>query len=342
MLMVGLKSIKDSNAHVGNTVEEFLGSSKIKKGNLAASMDVSRNTFTQLLQKEEWPDESIMRLIDSVNKLTPNGDLLNSLKLFPLAIPAFLEVGKGVVNGLVGRTIKVGLKDIFTEVIEKHEFKENLVVDGSLGQGNAARSVWLGIRDNRISKNGFSEGVYVVLLFDSKGEYAYLSIAYAVSDKEEDKLEAMAKVPAAKIMEVIEGDSRYQGIQPGAIDLGDTVGTTAEKYEKSVIVSKKYSIKEIDEAVIKEDLSLLLELFYDFVFEDYFEVLEQVLLEGEEKEEKSPNTKPNKKGKTKSTIDPELHRKLLAAKAEHNNRVGKAAEEFVYNREIEKLKQAGY
>ncbi|MGE7948162.1 MrcB family domain-containing protein [Lysinibacillus sp. NPDC093688] len=341
--MVGLKSVKDSNVHVGNLVEEFLESSKIKKGNIAVSMGVSRNTFTQLLQKEEWPDEVIMKFIVSVNELTPNGEMINSLKLFPIAIPAFLEVGKGVVNGLVGRTIKIGLKAIFTEAKKQHEFKDNLVVDGSLGQGNAARSVWIGIRDNRISENGFSEGVYIVLLFDSKGEFAYLSIAFAVSDKEEDKLEAMAKVPATKIMEVIEGDLRYKGIEPGSIDLGDTAGTTAEKYEKSVIVSKKYTVKDIVKEVLEEDLSLLLELFYDFVFEDYFEVFENTSLEDKEgNEEKSSNNKQNKKGKSNSTIDPETYKKLLAAKAEHNNKVGKEAEEFVYNLEIANLKKAGY
>ncbi|GEL05480.1 MrcB family domain-containing protein [Rummeliibacillus stabekisii] len=341
--MVGLKSVEESNIHVGNLVERFLESSKIKKGNLAVSMGISRNSLTQLLQNEVWSDEVIMQFINSVNELTPNDDLLNSLKLFPIGIPAFLEVGKSVVNGLVGRTIKVGLKHIFTEVIKQHEFKENLVVDGSLGQGNAARSVWIGMRDNRISKNGFSEGVYIVLLFDSKGEFAYLSIAFAVSDKEEDMLEAMAAVSATKIMEVIEGDVRYKGIQPGSIDLGDTAGTTAEKYEKSVIVSKKYAVKDIHKAVLEEDLSLMLELFYDFIFEDYFEVLELTLLEDKEgNEEKASKNKSNKKSKTNSTIDPETHKKLLAAREEHNNRIGREAEAFIYNLEISNLKKAGY
>ncbi|UZN01369.1 DUF3578 domain-containing protein (plasmid) [Lysinibacillus sp. MHQ-1] len=135
----------------------------------------------------------------------------------------------------------MGLVDIFENVIEEHSFKSNLIVQGSVGQGNAARSVWVGIRDDRISKFGFSAGVYVVLLFDSKGEFAYLSIAYAVSDKDVSKLESMAEIPAKKIMEAIEGDERYAGIQPGSIDLGETTGTVAADYEKSVIVSKKIS-----------------------------------------------------------------------------------------------------
>lgn len=346
--MVGLESIRSNGVHVGKLLEEYLKSSKIKKGDFAKEIDVSRNTLTQNLQTADWTNERILKAVDVANELTLNGDLLSGLKLFPIAIPAFLEGRKGVVTGLVGRTIKTGLKDLFSEVTDIHEFKDNLIVDGSLGQGNAARSVWIGVRDDRISKNGFSEGVYVVLLFDSNGENAYLSIAYAVSDKDAKNLEAMAKVPAQKIMKVIEGDSRYEGILPGAIDLGDTEGTVAEDYEKSVIVSKKYTVTNIDKETLKKDLSLLLSLFYDFVFEDYFEVLEESLLREDsddtkgQDEEESTSKKSTKKGKSKSKIDPDLHKKLLAAKAEHNNKVGKEAEEFVYNYKVQQLIDSGY
>jgi len=49
-----------------------------------------------------------------------------------------------------------------------------------------------------------------------------------------------------------------------------------------------------------------------------------------------------KKGGNKySTIDLETHLKLLAAKAEHNSKVGKAAEEFVFNSKIERLISMG-
>ena len=344
--MIGLKSIEANGVKVGKIVEDFLASSKIKKGEFAEKIGMSRNTLTQSFQKDDWKDEKIVSVVEAANDLTLNKDLFSGLKLFPLAIPAFLETRKSVSNGLVGRTIKIGLKDIFTEVTDRHEYRENLVVDGSLGQGNAARSVWIGIRDNRISKNGFSEGVYVVLLFDSNGEFAYLSIAYAVSDKDAKKLELMAEVPAQKIMQVIKGDSRYEGIEPGAIDLGDTKGTVAEQYEKSVIVSKKYSVTEMDQETLKEDLALLLSLFYDFVFEDYFDVIEKALQnqdsadESEEDEEKP--AEKNKQSKSKSKIDPELHKKLLAAKAAHNDKVGKEAEAFVYQQKVQQLLDSDY
>ncbi|WP_339174815.1 DUF3578 domain-containing protein [Solibacillus sp. FSL R5-0691] len=345
--MVGLESIRNNGVNVGKLVEEFLNASKIKKGDFSRLMDISRNTLTQNLQKEDWSNEQILKTVDVINELTLNGDLVDGLKLFPIAIPAFLERKKGVVNGLVGRTIKVGLKGIFTEVTEANEFKDNLIVDASLGQGSAARSVWIGIRDDRISKSGFSEGVYVVLLFDSNGENAFLSIAYAVSDKDPKKLEEMAKVPAQKIMEVIAGDSRFEGIEPGAIDLGDTKGTVAEHYEKSVIVSKKYSVTNMDKAILKQDLSLMLELFYDFVFEDYFEVLEKTLLKNNSEGEVEQSVDSNSKqlsldSKSKSKIDPDLHKKLLAAKAEHNSKVGKEAEDFVFKQKIQQLRDSGY
>ncbi|WP_447403069.1 MrcB family domain-containing protein (plasmid) [Lysinibacillus sp. fkY74-1] len=341
--MVGLKDIKGLNIHMGNFIEEFFKSSNIKKGEVAAKMSISRNTLTSLFLKEEWPKETLESFLEAINELTPKGMCLNNLKLFPIAIPAFIEKGKGVVKGVVGQAITVGLVDIFENVIEEHSFKSNLIVQGSVGQGNAARSVWVGIRDDRISKFGFSAGVYVVLLFDSKGEFAYLSIAYAVSDKDVSKLESMAEIPAKKIMEAIEGDERYAGIQPGSIDLGETTGTVAADYEKSVIVSKKYLITDIDKTILESDVGLLLDLFYDFVFEEYFEVLEKQMMETSDETSTDDKKKTQKKKAVNkySTIDPETHLKLLAAKAEHNSKIGKLAEEFVFNSEIERLKDMG-
>lgn len=344
--MAGLESIKRNEVHVGEVVEHFLDNSKIKRGDFAKGMGVSRNTLTLMLRMEEWSNEQILKAVEVANKLTLDVDLLPSLKLFPLAIPAFIEGGRGVVDGLVGRTLSIGLKEVFSEVKEI-QLNENLTVGKSLGMGNAGRSVWIGVRDKRISKTGFSEGVYTVLLFDSNGENAYLSIAYAVSDKDKKNLETMAKLPAQKIMEVIQDDPRYEGILPGAIDLGDTEGTVAKDYEKSVIVSKKYKVIDMDKETLKSDLSLLISLFYDFVFEDYFDVLEQTFLNitSDEKESsrvEDSSKKASKKGDSKSKIDPDLHKKLLAAKAEHNNKVGKAAEEFVYNFKRQQLIESGY
>ncbi|MEH6939972.1 DUF3578 domain-containing protein [Bacillus sp. JJ664] len=341
--MVGLKDIKHSNIHIGNFIEEFLNSSILKKGDVAARMNISRNTLTSLFLKDVWPKNTLESFLGAINDLTQSGSSFDNLRLFPVAIPAFIENGKGVVNGVVGQGITVGLVNTFKGVVDEHPFNSNLVVQGSVGQGNAARSVWVGIRDNRISKHGFSSGVYVVLLFDSKGAYAYLSIAYAVSDKEVSKLESMAEIPAKKIMEAIEGDKRYAGIQPGSIDLGETSGTVAADYEKSVIVSKKYLITDIEKMQLEEDVNLLLDLFYDFVFEEYFEVLEKQMMEPSDENTTDDKKKSVKKkgGNNYSTIDPETHLKLLAAKAEHNSKVGKAAEEFVFNSEIERLMSMG-
>ncbi|MGX7595596.1 MrcB family domain-containing protein [Planococcus plakortidis] len=342
--MTGLKEI---GMHMGSFIEDFLRNSNFKKGEVAEKMNISRNTLTSLLAKDEWPKITVEKFINVIHEMTPKDGNNDNLKLFPLAIPSFIENKRAIVNGLVGQTITVGLVEMFEDVVKKHPFQENLKVQGSVGLGNAARSVWVGIRDERISKSGFSTGVYVVLLFDSKGENAYLSIAYAVSDKDINKLESMATIPATKIMGAIEGDKRYDGVQAGFIDLGDTKGTIAEKYEQSVIVSKRYKVKDMEAAILKNDTALLLNLFYDFVFEEYFEVLEQQMTDasngsfGNAADESSTRDK-RQTGKKRevakySTINPETHLKLLADKAEHNRRVGKLAEEFIYASEIEKL-----
>lgn len=334
--MSNLINLKDD----GEIVTEFLKSSKIKKGDLAEQMNMTRSKLNSLLNAPSWSPETIKTFLNAVNNLTADRHLLDNVRLFPLVIPQFLKEGKSIKNGIAGRVLKVALKEVFTNGISDHPFAKNLKVDASLGQGNAARSIWIGIRDNRISENGFSEGVYIVLLFDTTGQYAYLSIAYAVTDKKIEQLETMTDLQSKKIMRVIEGDSRYKNIRPGSISLGDTAGTTAEKYEKSVIVSKKIATSELAEESFRNDLEQFLSLFYDFVFEDYFENIEDKVNADQDIHEKDKVEK-EKKAPRRNLIDSNRYQELLEAKAKHNKMIGDAAEEFVYNAEIQKLKASG-
>lgn len=339
--MVGLNIIEESNIHIGDVIAEFVGASSIRKGDLSSQMGISRNTLNNLLGSASWPDQTILDCINSLNTLTPDSRLLSALKLFPVAIPAFLEVGLSHSNGIVGRTLKIGLKEVFESVVSNHPFSSHLIVNGSLGQGNAAHSIWLGVRDNRISEKNFEEGVYVVLLFDTTGEYAYLSIAYAVKDKSKKQLESLTHAPAEKIMQAVANDTRYQEIKKGAIDLkAPSSKSSASYYEESVIVSKKYVTREMNETQLADDLSLMISLFYDFVFDEYFETLEQSLFEDSEIPDK--NDASETKGQSRSTINAKRHREILEARAKHNQEIGQKAEEFVYNSEIQKLKDKSY
>ncbi|WP_461611961.1 MrcB family domain-containing protein [Cytobacillus kochii] len=218
-----------------------------------------------------------------------------------------------------------------------------------VGQGTAARSVWVGVRDKRISPNGFSKGVYVVALFDSTGQHLYLSIAYAVKDKTKDELSEMVKAPAKKILDVIQGDSSYDGITSGPVNLGDVKGSTAEEYEQAVIVTKHFHMLDLDEKEFLLDVNRMLDLFYDFVYEDYFKELEsEIENESPKKMDPNPTNKgrknssgKKKKGNTHSTIDPEHYEQLLEERRKHNKRVGRMAEEFVFQKEQEKLREIG-
>lgn len=315
------------------------GGVKVKA--LLQEVDVSRTTLSNILNGKNNPDDELQqKLIEGVLNASPkNSSLLMNQILFVLDMKHFQRVGKALVKGGVGNFITRKLDNVFQRAISERDDKENLLIDSSVGNGYAARSVWVSAMDKRISQQA-SQGVYVVALFDTSGENMYLSIAYAVSDKKEQQLNELVKEPRMKIMDAIEGDPNYEGVIPGPVDLGDTEGTTAERYEPSVIVTKHFRTLELNEDQLIRDINLMLNLFYDFVYEDYIDGLVKQQHKKENNKEENENSK-KKKNKKKNTIDTEKYQRLLADRMRHNKIVGEKAEEFLVQKEQERLVSLG-
>lgn len=118
-------------------------------------------------------------------------------------------------------------------------------------------------------------------------------------------------------MDAIQGDPSYKDITSGPIDLSDTEGTVAKDYEQSVIVTKKFNTLDLDLNEFLHDVNLMLSLFYDFVYEDYLEELENQIEQGNSNNDgnksstNDDDTKSKKKGNESSTIHPDHYQQLI-------------------------------
>ncbi|MEH7121526.1 DUF3883 domain-containing protein, partial [Neobacillus vireti] len=99
-----------------------------------------------------------------------------------------------------------------------------------------------------------------------------------------------------------------------------------------------YSIFEVKEKDLLEDMESLLDLYYGFIFDYYLEQIESAKFSDEGNQD-SPEE--SKKAKRRKTIDPEAHRKLLKQQQEQAELVGKMAEQYVFELEKKRLKYAG-
>ena len=131
-------------------------------------------------------------------------------------------------------------------------------VYGSVGSGNWSEIPWIGILDKSITTST-TKGYYIVLLLDKNLENIYLGLSVGWTQFEE---EFGIKEGKIKIRGLCEHYARLLenkpiGFQEGIIDL-DAENNLGKGYERGAILSKKYSISELTDEILIEDLKVLL------------------------------------------------------------------------------------
>lgn len=247
---------------------------------------------------------------------------------------AYKANGKVNKGDIVHQFITVDLVDYISAYLRDEKFSEldYLNVTGSSGVGVIADSFWTAALDKRITRSTRT-GIYPVILFDSTGYFLYQTIAFGVDSvsKPMKNLPLMTEEPKRILAKAIENERSYAGFTTDSIFLGTS--HRAKLYEKSVIISKRYSIDEVDATQFLNDFKNLLDLYYGFVF-DFFLESKQLKFQTEIEKFESNSSKH-------SIINPELYRALLKRKQEHNEKIGKEAEEFVLKTEKQRLNSLG-
>lgn len=156
----------------------------------------------------------------------------------------------------------------------------NLIVKGSMGQTNKSDCPWISILNPDITRTTQS-GVYIVFLFKKDMSGFYLTLNQGIKNFQ-DLFQVKKYEYALKVANYFKGEINETTFSKGPIFLGEVKpGQRAYGYEKTTILSKYYPIDQIDDRIVKTDLSELVKI-YDilskhFSTSSYNEVIKQIL-----------------------------------------------------------------
>ena len=233
-------------------------------------------------------------------------------------------------NGKIDKNhiVYKAIKDELPSFIKAKVFKKNdplldfINIKSSTGNGLIGDSYWIAFLDKRVTKTTTS-GIYPVILFDREINYLYLSIASGTENDNMNQIIDQASSRKKKITELIKDNSDFKDFNYDTFYLGES--ERAKKFAASSSIVKKYDVRKVNQREFKKDFDLLIKLYYDFIF----------FVEEESKKETS-----SKRIKRSKIIDVEKHDELRLKRDKRNSEIGKAAEAFVYNYEVEALKKA--
>ncbi|GLZ63529.1 MULTISPECIES: MrcB family domain-containing protein [Bacillus] len=228
------------------------------------------------------------------------------------------------------------IPEAFEKVLKEKQFKNQdyISIKASTGTGRISDSFWIAFLDNRLTTKGkrvsTQVGIYIVLLFSESGDNFYLSIATGTENFNLTEIREQAKAGKQFFARQIQSNEKLLGFNTDEFYLGTSA--RPKKYAASALINKKFNLFTFDEEQLLNDLFILNELFYDYVYEHYLE---------ENKGETEQENLIKKKTIRRKVINVEKYRLLRKEKEIANELTGKAAEEFVFHKEKDYLIREG-
>lgn len=201
---------------------------------------------------------------------------------------------------------------------------------GSTGDGRVGESYWIALLDERVTTST-TNGIYIVLLFDKTVENVYLSIAFGTENIGLTEIKQIANKIRATFAQQIATNKNLNGFSTKTFYLGDK--TRAKKFAASACISKKYKTELLSLDELTDDIILLNDIYYKYLYEFY-------LNEDQDFEEDNPD-KRNINKQRKRIIKSEKYSQLRLEREKRNRRIGDLAEKYIYDLEKEKLKNLG-
>ena len=158
---------------------------------------------------------------------------------------------------------KIITKELPNLLFNKLNLDDNYKVYGSVGSGNWSEIPWIGILDKSITIST-TKGYYLGLLLDKNLQNLYLVLAVGWTQFEEEYGIQEGKV---KIRAICDHYARLlrnkpTGFEEGLIDLG-AENNLGKGYERGSVLSKKYSISELIDEELFEDITTLLDSYQE-------------------------------------------------------------------------------
>lgn len=248
---------------------------------------------------------------------------------------------------------------------------DDLIVKGSMGQGNKTEYPWLSILNRNITRTT-QKGLYIVYLFKKDMSGFYLTLIQGITHFEIFRKDRYKN--ARKVSEYFRSQIEQTSFSDENIDLGGTKrGELGYGYEQATVLSKYYPTNKINEEILYADLVELLQT-YEFMAkhmepQNYDEIIKYVLadddpgfLSGDEAideidreidpedglphdvkrklEEKKPYVDLSKK--FKKITSPKLTKIDYIKKAVKDLKIGLRGEKLVIAHEQDRLRELGF
>ena len=162
----------------------------------------------------------------------------------------------------------------------------DLIVKGSMGQGNKTQYPWVAIMDKNITQST-QYGLYMVYLFkrDMTGFYLSLNQGITFFEKEYGKNRYINALLVADYFRTQIGETSFS---KNEIDIicGDKSKSLGYGYQRTNIISKYYPIDKLDEKMLVKDLFELYHIYDDILqhisTSSYDAIIKDILVHEEE------------------------------------------------------------
>ncbi len=198
-------------------------------------------------------------------------------KLFQNILNGYLSLSNKVDN--TSALYKELVRELPKEILLNLGQRKELLVKGSMGQGNKTDYPWISILNKNIT-NSTQNGIYVCYLFRSDMQGFYLVLMQGITYFEKTYGRRKYKV-AELVSNYIKSEISDDRFSKEQIDLKAKKASLGYGYEKTTIISKYYPSKGFDEKELLNDLSGMVKI-YDFIINHfktnkYDEIIENIL-----------------------------------------------------------------
>ncbi len=283
-----------------------------------------------------------------------------------------------VLDGYIDGSIKVdSTSEVYNTLIREipNELtkilnRDDLIIKGSMGQGNKTQYPWVAIM-NRSLTNTTQKGLYIVYLFKKDMTGFYITLAQGITNFE-NLYKSKKYEYATKVANYFKSQIENTSFTNNDIILGDGKHDLGYGYERTIVISKYYPSNNLTNEVLIADLIELVQI-YDFIIShmetaSYDQIIKNVIadedaniLTAEEaieeiKQTIDPNDeipfgfvrtitevvpKIDRTNKFKRITNPKVSKTDYLKKAAKDIRNGLLGEQLVLNYEIAKLTNLG-
>ncbi|AJD92581.1 hypothetical protein JMA_32640 [Jeotgalibacillus malaysiensis] len=242
----------------------------VKINTLAKNSKISRNTISHYLNGTTQPNEQKQQqLINGLRKSVKHNGFIIYKYLVPLTMKEFQRKGVADEASIPGEFINIHFKNLIESIAANRNRVDTLTVSSSIGKGTAAKSVWVNIKDKRTAGSGILNGLQIGAFLNKSGDTTYIGLMNHDSEMKLSDNKSLNQKFAARILATIKGNPQKDFFTDDPVNLGDVKGSSAEKIQESVMISRAIPTFELSVPILLETIYALIDLYYDLLYQEF-------------------------------------------------------------------------